>query len=85
MIQRGQDLRFTLEAREPVGIEGEDVGEDFQRDIAIELRVSRAIDLAHAARAKRGNDFVRPESSAGSKGHGQLLNAHHIGCRPGAE
>ena len=72
MIERGQDLRLALEAREPIGIEDESFGQDFQRDVAIESGVSRSIDLAHATRAERGNDLVRPESSAGSKGHGQL-------------
>jgi hypothetical protein len=72
MIERGQDLRLAFEACEPVGIEHESFGQDFQRDVAIELRVSRPINLTHAARAERGNDFVRPESSAGCKRHGQL-------------
>ena len=43
MIQRRQHLRFPLEAREPIGIEREQFGQDLQRDIAIELRVPRPI------------------------------------------
>ena len=30
-----------------------DVGQDFDRDVAVQLRVARAIDLAHAAGADR--------------------------------
>ena len=52
MIQRGQHLRFALESREPVGISRERLGQDLDRDVAIQPRVARAIDLAHAARAK---------------------------------
>ena len=56
MIQRGERLRFALEAREPVGIACEGVGQDLDRDIAIQLRIARAIHLAHAARADLGGD-----------------------------
>ena len=64
MIERGEDLRFALEAREPLLIEGEAVGQDLERDVALERRVARAIDLAHTARAERGQNFVRAESIA---------------------
>ena len=70
MIERGQDLRFALEACEPVDIEGEELGQNLQRDVAIELGVACAIDLAHPTRTKRAEDFVRAESSAAGKTHG---------------
>jgi hypothetical protein len=38
-----------------------------------QLRIPRAIDLPYAARAKRGGDFVRAESSPAGKGH-RVLN-----------
>ena len=41
MIERGERLRFALEARQPIGICGEQVRQDLERDVAIEL-VSRA-------------------------------------------
>jgi hypothetical protein len=69
MIQRSENLRFPLEAREPIRIEREQFGQDLQRDITIELGVPRAIHLAHAARAKGASDFVRADSGAGSKAH----------------
>jgi hypothetical protein len=43
--------------------------QNFQRDIAIEARIARAIDLAHAAGADGGQDLVRPEASTGTEGH----------------
>ena len=45
------------------------VRKDLQRDVAIQLRVARAIDLAHAARADRRGDFIDAETGAGGKCH----------------
>jgi hypothetical protein len=64
MIERRQDLRFALEAGEPVEVERKELRQDLQRDITIELRVACAIHLAHAACAERTTYFVRAESSA---------------------
>ena len=38
------------------------------RDLALQLRVARAIDLAHATGAEWGQDFVRAEARAGCEG-----------------
>src|SRR4029078_9371951 len=65
MVQRCEDLRLPLEAGEAIRIVGEGIGEDFQRDVAIQLCVAGAIHLAHAARTEGGEDFVRAEMSAG--------------------
>ncbi len=43
----------------------EGVRQDLERDIATELGIARAIDLAPAPRAKRVQDFMRAESRAG--------------------
>ena len=70
MIQRGEDLSLALEARQPIGIEREDRrGEPSVRRRDSSCRVARAIDLAHPARPEHGEDFVRPELSAGGKAH----------------
>ena len=39
------------------------------RDVATQLRIARAIHLAHAARADRLDDFIRPEPRAGRDRH----------------
>ena len=65
MVQRGEGLGFALKPREPLGVGGERLGQDLDRDVAIQLRVARAIDLAHAAGAERGQDLVRAEAGAG--------------------
>ena len=57
--------RLALEPRERAGIRRELRGEDLDGDVAIEPRIARAIDLAHAARADGGDDLVVPEAGAG--------------------
>ena len=65
MVQRGEHPGFALKPREPLRVGGEGLGQDLDRDVAIELRVARAIDLAHAAGAERRQDLVRAEAGAG--------------------
>ena len=77
MVQRGQDLGFALKAGEPFGIVGEKVGEDFDRHVAVELGVLRAIDLAHPAGPEGGENLVRAEMSAGHQSH-RLLRGDRI-------
>ncbi len=38
VLQLGEDLRLALEAREAVGVRGERLGEDLDRDLALQLR-----------------------------------------------
>ena len=61
MIERGKDLRFTCEAREAFRIVRETVRQDFQRDVAPELRVARPVDLAHPAGAEQRQNLVGAE------------------------
>ena len=68
MIQRGQRLRFAREASQPVRVAGERRGQHLDGDLAIELRVACAIDLAHSAGTDLCGDFVGAETRAGSKG-----------------
>ena len=67
VIECRERLRFACEPREPVGVAGERIGQDFHRDIAIELRIARAEYLAHPAGADAGDDFVDAEARAGSE------------------
>src|SRR5947207_15043966 len=43
--------------------------EHLQRDVAVKLRVSGAIDLAHAARADLGDDFIRADPRTWRQSH----------------
>ena len=65
MVQRGECLRFAREAREAFAVGGKELGQDLDRDAAIELRVAGAIDLAHAARTECADDLIRSQPTAG--------------------
>jgi hypothetical protein len=69
MIERGQRLRFALEAGEAIAIIREGVRQDLQRDVTMQLRVTGAIDLAHPTRTDRREDFVDAKSGADGQGH----------------
>ena len=65
----GDGFGLALEARERGGVRREALGKDFDRDVAVELRVARAVDLSHASGAERPEDLVRAEACAGQEGH----------------
>ncbi len=69
MIERRQHTRLALESGKAVGIGREGLRQDLERHIAPEPAVPRAIDLAHASRAKRGLDLVGAEAGAGGQAH----------------
>jgi hypothetical protein len=64
MVERGEQPRLAREAHAPFRIGCELRRQDLDRDVAPELGVARPIDLAHAARAKRGDKGVRAELAA---------------------
>ena len=69
VVERRQGLGFAGESRDALCIGGEHLRQDLDCDAAIELRVSRAVHLAHAARSEGSDDFVRAESSARCETH----------------
>ena len=66
VIELREELRFALEPGQPLLVRGERRRQHFDRDLALELRVGRAIDLAHPALAELGGDLVRAEATAGA-------------------
>src|SRR4051812_30964372 len=58
VIELGEELGFTGEAGEALGVGGERVGEDFDGDLAIELAVGGAIDRTHPAFAELASDSI---------------------------
>ncbi len=68
MVQRCEGLGFARESSQPIGIGCERLREDFERDVAIQLGIARAIDLSHAAFADRRGDVVASETGAGREG-----------------
>ena len=68
MIQRGERLRFAQEAREPLGVVRERLGQDLDRDVAVQLRIARSIDFAHAPTADGLDQGEDAEARAGGEG-----------------
>ena len=68
VVQRREGLGFTLEAREPICVVRECLGQDLERDVAIQLRVAGPEDVPHAAFADAGDNFVDTETGTGGKG-----------------
>jgi putative heme degradation protein len=64
IVERGEHLRFTPEAREPIRVVRDERRQHFQRDVTVELGVVSAVDLAHAARADERIDRVRSDACA---------------------
>jgi hypothetical protein len=81
MVQLGQELRLTLEARKPFGIQREEIRQGFDGDFSVQNRVFGAVDLSHAACAQQREDFVRVQSpphqgAARRLGHGPGGHVH---------
>ena len=52
---------------------GKSVGEDFNSDLAPEVRIRSGIDLAHATHADLGGDFIRVRVAYREEDHGKWL------------
>jgi hypothetical protein len=64
VVERGDHARLALESRARVGVAGNVRRQQLDGDAAIEPRVARPVDVAHATRADRCDDLVRPKPSA---------------------
>src|SRR5262245_3359974 len=69
MTERGEALRFAFEAQSTLRIRGEVLGQDLDRDDAIQSRIASPIDFAHSSGADGGEDLVWAESSASRETH----------------
>ena len=58
MIQRGKEFRFAFEAQLPRTIRRKNFRKDLDRHLALQLSVSRAINLTHSTSAQQRPDFV---------------------------
>jgi hypothetical protein len=65
VIQRGGGAGLLLESREAIDVGRKRGGQDLDRDVTPQPRITGAVDFAHAACTERGHDFVGPEASAG--------------------
>ena len=77
VVERRQHLGLALEARQAIGVEHERVGQDLQRDVALQRRVAAPVHLAHAAGADHRQDVVGAEAAAGREGHPAIIESAH--------
>ena len=68
MVQRGEDFRFSLKARAPVGVIGQSWRQDLDGDLTFQPGVGGPIHLPHAAFTNLGSDLVATEAGTGSEG-----------------
>jgi hypothetical protein len=81
VIERRENLGLSLEPGDAIRIADDGIGEDLDRDVAIEPGIAGAVHLSHAAFAEGGQDFVRPESRAGRQCHRAGLYRQSAWCR----
>jgi hypothetical protein len=72
MIQRCDNKRLALEPF------GESLGGDFDRNIAIESRIPRTVDLTHSAKADRRENLIRAKKCAWGKSHVGILSGRSL-------
>ena len=66
MVEAGSERGLAQKAIERIVLGDEGVADDFERDVAAEARIARAIHLAHAAGAELADDLVAPTRAPGS-------------------
>ena len=69
VVERGDGLRFALEAGAALGVAGGAGGQHLDGDVAAQARVAGAVDLAHPAGADGGEDLVGAEAGARLESH----------------
>ena len=73
VVQRSEDLRFTLEPAESFRISRQRGRQYFDRDLPFQARVGRAIHLPHTAGPESRDNLVRSQACAGSERRGRQL------------
>jgi len=68
--ERRDSLGFALESLPRVRVHGQSLGEDLDRDLAVEPGVLGAIDLSHASGPQDREDLVGAESGSRRGSHG---------------
>jgi hypothetical protein len=68
MVQGRDRPRFVFESAQAIRIIGRWRRKNLDGDCALKPRVTSLVDLAHPARAKERDDFVRAEPPARSQG-----------------
>ena len=72
MAQARDGFGFALEPVAQIGIARDVLGQDLDRNDAVEARIAGFVDLAHAADADQAGDLIDAEARSGCKSHGYL-------------
>src|SRR5262249_47805605 len=72
MVQGREHFGLATKAPKPFRVARERIWQHFDRDVALQLRIARAIHLAHAARTDLRGNFIRTEASAGGERHREV-------------
>jgi len=72
VIERGGGLGLELEPRHGTGVAGPGLGQRLERDVALQPRVTRAVDLAHAPGPEGLEDLVHSQASSRGQRQGWL-------------
>ena len=70
--QRSDRAGLVLESCPAIRIARDAGRQDFDRDLAMELGVARAVDLAHSSLTEQADDFIRTETGGRLKRHERL-------------
>ena len=85
MVERREDLRLPLEARNPIGIEPEKPRQDFECDIASESGIARAVHFTHPHRSRSARALRIRQLEARSGLTFFRRDRHRSPIRPAAE
>jgi hypothetical protein len=72
MRESGYGTRLAVKACHCVGIGGQPLRQDLDRDISAEPGIPRSIHLTHAAGTKGGDNLIGAEARSWGKGHGSM-------------
>jgi hypothetical protein len=73
MIEGRSGARLPLEALQTLLLDRDCLGQYFDRDLAAEACVPRAVDLAHAACPESDGDFIRAEACPRQQWHAGII------------
>jgi hypothetical protein len=69
VIENARRFRLLLEPAQAIRVSRERLRQDFDRDLARQARVPRAVDLAHSTGTERRQNFVGAEAGARGERH----------------
>ena len=76
VIQRCEQASLALESSHPLTVAHETLGKHFDRDVALQFGIPRAVDLTHPAASKLVQNFVVGEDLSDHEGNSSWLRPY---------